>query len=120
MGRGRPETVQATDRQQQRLKQGAFEIYKEFRLEPGDLVIYKKRASGFFGTPLVAHLTRLGIGSLIVCGESIGGCVGASVVDAYSYLSRPVLCISSASVRSQSVCLITLKNHLVYVVGGDG
>ena len=44
----------------------------------------RERASGFYGTPLIAHLTRLGISSLIVCGESTSGCVRASVVDAYS------------------------------------
>jgi len=32
-----------------------------FKPVPGDLIIYKERASGFFGTPIVAHLTRMGI-----------------------------------------------------------
>lgn len=36
------------------------------------------------GTPLLAHLNRLGVRSLIVCGESTSGCVRASVVDGYS------------------------------------
>ena len=48
-------------------------------------MIRKERASAFHSTPLIAHLTRLGISSLIVCGESTSGCVRASVVDAYSY-----------------------------------
>ena len=50
-----------------------------------ELVIYKERASCFFGTPLVAHLQMKGIDSLIICGESTSGCVRASTVDAYSY-----------------------------------
>ena len=49
------------------------------------MIIYKERASAFFGTPLIAHLKRRGVESLIVCGESTSGCVRASVVDAYSY-----------------------------------
>jgi len=80
----KPGTVHATNRQVQETKPDDFEIYKDFRPESGDLMIYKERASGFYGTPLVAHLTRMGIGSLIVCGESTSGCVRASVVDAYS------------------------------------
>jgi maleamate amidohydrolase len=48
-------------------------------------VIYKERASAFFGTPLIAHLQQKRIDSLIICGESTSGCVRASTVDAYSY-----------------------------------
>jgi nicotinamidase-related amidase len=48
-------------------------------------VIYKERASAFFGTPLIAHLRLIGAESLIICGESTSGCVRASTVDAYSY-----------------------------------
>ncbi|MFQ5850346.1 MAG: isochorismatase family protein [Candidatus Binatia bacterium] len=80
----RPAAVHATNRQIQAIQVDDYEIYQEFRPEAGDLIIYKERASGFYGTPLVAHLTRMGIGSLIVCGESTSGCVRASVVDAYS------------------------------------
>ncbi len=62
-----------------------FDIHPAFTPEPGDILIRKERASAFHSTPLVAHLTRLGVNSLIVCGESTSGCVRASVVDAYSY-----------------------------------
>ncbi|MGE0746177.1 MAG: isochorismatase family protein [Rhodospirillales bacterium] len=61
-----------------------FEIFEAFKPEPSDILIRKERASAFYGTPLVAHLTRLGVRSLIVCGESTSGCVRASTVDAYS------------------------------------
>ncbi len=80
----KPAAVHATNRQVREINPDDFEIYKDFKPESGDLIIFKERASGFYGTPLVAHLTRMGIGSLIVCGESTSGCVRASVVDAYS------------------------------------
>jgi nicotinamidase-related amidase len=73
-----------------------FEIKEEFKPEAGDLIIYKERASGFFGTPLIAHLTRLGVDSLIVCGETTSGCVRASCVDAYS-LGYHVSIVENAS-----------------------
>ena len=60
------------------------QIFHEFTPQPKDIVIYKQRASVFQGTPLVSHLSLLGVRSLIVCGESTSGCVRASVVDAYS------------------------------------
>jgi nicotinamidase-related amidase len=81
----KPKTVHATNRRVDEIGQSAYEIYHDFKPEDGDLIIYKERASGFFGTSLIAHLTRMGIGSLIVCGETTSGCVRASVVDAYSY-----------------------------------
>jgi maleamate amidohydrolase len=61
-----------------------YAIYHEFKVEPGDIVICKQRASIFAGTPLSSHLALLGVQSLIVCGESTSGCVRASVVDGYS------------------------------------
>jgi nicotinamidase-related amidase len=76
--------VQATERRVNRTDERAYEIRPEFGPRPGDLVIRKQRASVFYGTPLLSHLNKLGVGSLIVCGESTSGCVRASVVDAYS------------------------------------
>jgi nicotinamidase-related amidase len=61
-----------------------YDIKAELAPEPGELVIYKERASCFYGTPLVAHLQQMRINSLIICGESTSGCVRASTVDAYS------------------------------------
>jgi nicotinamidase-related amidase len=51
--------------------------------QPGELVIHKMRASVFFGTTLAASLVRLGVNTLVVCGNSTSGCVRASVNDAY-------------------------------------
>ena len=62
----------------------SYDIIDEVAPEEGELVIYKERASAFFGTPLVAHLNKMGIRSLIALGESTSGCVRASVVDGYS------------------------------------
>jgi maleamate amidohydrolase len=61
-----------------------YAIYREFAVEPDDILITKQRASIFQGTPLFSHLSLLGVQSLIVCGESTSGCVRASVVDGYS------------------------------------
>jgi nicotinamidase-related amidase len=76
--------VQATERRVNKLDSRAFEIRAEFAPQAGDIVVKKQRASAFYGTPLVSHLNKLGVRSLIVCGESTSGCVRASVVDAYS------------------------------------
>ena len=79
-----PSRVPATLRQRVQSDPALYNIRAEFKPQTGDVVITKQRASGFYGTPLMAHLTQLGIQTLIVCGESTSGCVRASTVDAYS------------------------------------
>src|SRR5581483_11689040 len=88
-----PATVTATKRVTgKRARDPAlYAIRPEFKPQPSDVVVTKQRASAFFGTPLVAHLTQLGIRTIIMCGESTSGCVRASAVDAYSYGYHVVL-----------------------------
>ena len=82
----RPAAIKATNRRMGSAKQDhLYEIRPEFAPQPGDVVITKQRASGFFGTALTAQLTQLGIQSLIIIGESTSGCVRASTVDGYSH-----------------------------------
>lgn len=76
--------VNATRRQRTTSFPDDFEIHPELAPMAEDVIIRKQRASIFAGTPLVSHLTTLGIRSLIVCGESTSGCVRASCVDGYS------------------------------------
>jgi maleamate amidohydrolase len=77
--------TEATKRRLEKIDPHAFEIQPELAPHSNDLIVFKQRASVFFGTPLVAQMLRLGVDSLIVCGESTSGCVRASVVDAYSH-----------------------------------
>ena len=79
----RPPGATSTRRQRPVSPEG-YAIYHEFTVEPTDVLILKQRASIFQGTPLLSHLSLLGVHSLIVCGESTSGCVRASVVDGYS------------------------------------
>jgi maleamate amidohydrolase len=61
----------------------AYDIWPDFAPQPGDSIIYKERASAFYGTPMIARLNSLGVRSLIICGESTSGCVRNTVQDAY-------------------------------------
>ena len=90
-----------------------YAIRPEFKPQHGDVVIFKQRASAFFGTPLVAHLTQQGIDSLIVCGESTSGCVRASCVDGYSlgyHVSLVEECVFDRSPLSHKVNLFDLHH----------
>ena len=68
----RPNFVTATKRNRPPVKASDYAIRPEFKPQPGDVVITKQRASVFFGTPLIAHLTQLGVQTLIVCGGHVG------------------------------------------------
>jgi maleamate amidohydrolase len=81
----KPGAITATNRRSGGMKPADMDIWPDFAPQPGDVVITKQRASGFYGTPLAAHLTQLGVQSLIVIGTSTSGCVRASAVDAYSH-----------------------------------
>ncbi len=99
-----------------------YAIYEAFTPASEDVVIYKERASGFYGTPLVAYLTQLGIDSLIVCGESTSGCVRASVVDGYSngyHMTVVEECVFDRSPLSHKVNLFDLHHKYADVMTLD-
>jgi maleamate amidohydrolase len=99
-----------------------YAIRPEFTPQPGDVVITKQRASAFFGTPLTAHLTQLGVRSVIMCGESTSGCLRASAVDAYSYGYHVVLaeeCCFDRSDISHKVNLFDLHHKYCDVMHVD-
>jgi len=64
------------------------DIVDEVKPIPGEVVLKKTAPSAFWGTPLAAQLTYLGVDTLIVAGESTSGCVRASVVEAASHRYR--------------------------------
>ena len=67
---------------------GMYEIMAEVAPIPGEAFLRKTAPSVFWGTPISAHLTALGIDTLIVAGEATSGCVRASVVDGCTHRYR--------------------------------
>jgi maleamate amidohydrolase len=101
---------------------GLYAIRPEFRPQPQDVVITKQRASVFFGTPLIAHLTQLGVRSLIICGETTSGCVRATAVDAFSHGFHVVLveeCCFDRSLLSHKINLFDLHHKYADVMHLD-
>ena len=72
--------------------------------------------------PLIAHLTQLGVQTLIICGESTSGCVRATAVDAYSHGFHVVLveeCCFDRSPISHKVNLFDLHHKYADVMHVD-
>jgi maleamate amidohydrolase len=84
------------------------EIMAEIAPGPRDIIIYKQKPSGFFGTNLTSYLTLLGCDSLIVTGTTTSGCVRASVIDAFSLNYRITLAEEGCFDRSQASHAINL------------
>jgi len=88
-----------------------------------DLVIDKKKPSAFFGTPVAAHLTGLGVDTVIVVGGSTSNCVRATAVDAASLNYRVVIpaeCVFDRFSVSHRVTLFDLDRQYADVVrAGD-
>ena len=111
--------VHSTNRKKLAETDDLYAIQPELAPEKGELVIYKERASVFFGTPLVTHLRRIGAESLIILGESTSGCVRASTVDAYSFGFHNTLveeCTYDRSMLSHKVNLFDLHHKYADVM----
>ena len=67
------------------------EIVPELPLAEEDVVIVKQYASAFFGTPLAAMLTSLGVDTVILTGCSTSGCVRATAVDGMQHGFRMIV-----------------------------
>lgn len=117
-----PRSLRSTRRQGVRIDPAMYAIRPEFAPHPEDVVITKLRASAFFGTTLAAHLTQLGVRSVIVCGESTSGCVRASAVDAYSHGFHVTLveeCCFDRSPLSHKVNLFDMHHKYADVLHVD-
>lgn len=58
---------------------------------PHDIVIVKKKPSGFHGTPLLGYLLDRQIDTVIIVGGATSNCIRATVFDASSYNLRAIV-----------------------------
>jgi maleamate amidohydrolase len=75
----------------------------DLEVQAQDILISKRYASAFFGTPLAPALHTLGIDTLLLCGVSTSGCVRASCIDAISHGFRPMVVREAVGDRHRAV-----------------
>ena len=88
--------------------EGMHDIIDEVAPIEGEAFLRKSSPSPFYGTPIVAHLTSLGVDTLIVAGESTSGCVRASVVDACTHRYHTIVAEECVFDRHQATHAINL------------
>ena len=90
------------------------EIVDEIPVEETDIVISKRRYSGFFQTSLDLNLRERGIDTVIVTGVVTNICVRSTVHDAF-FLSYRVLVpedlVMATSAQAQEVTLYDIETH---------
>jgi maleamate amidohydrolase len=69
----------------------AVEIDSRIAPREGELVIVKKRASGFHGTHLSSYLNAHGVDTVIITGVTMAGCVRHTTEDAIAEGFRPIV-----------------------------
>ena len=115
-----PRNINPTNRKRRQPDLNLYRIKEELAPGDGELVVYKKRASAFFGTPLSAFLNELKVDSLIMVGESTSGCLRSSVVEAWSF-GYPIVVVGECSfdrhTLSHDVSLLDM--HLKYATVVD-
>lgn len=90
-------------------------IVSELEPHPIDAIIKKRRPSAFFGTELTSLLIYHSIDTVIVTGMVTGGCIRATVIDAFSYnyiVIVPEECVADRSAVSHKINLFDM--HMKY------
>jgi len=86
----------------------ACEIDERVKPLANESVIYKEHASAFAGTPLVGHLLRDRIDTLLITGCSTSACVRATATDAKANHLKPIIIREAVQDRSEIAHEFTL------------
>ena len=98
------------------------QIVEQLTPEPGDVIIYKRFPSIFFGTNLVTQLVAAGADTLVVVGCTTSGCVRGTVVDGMSYGFRCVVpedCVWDRGEASHAINLFDIAQKYADVMPLD-
>jgi len=91
------------------------EVVDELKPQPGDIIIEKRRYSGFFQTSLDLTLRELGVDTLILTGVATNICVLHTAADAY-FLGYKIIvpeeCVATIDEKAQQYGLEHMKNVL--------
>ena len=86
----------------------ACAIDERVQPQPGEYVVYKEHASAFAGTPLVGHLIKHRVDTLLITGCSTSACVRATATDAKSHHLKPIIIREAVQDRCEVLHEFTL------------
>lgn len=77
---------------------------------PGEVVIVKRAASGFFGTDLAERLRKAGVDGVVVTGLTTSGCVRATALDALQHDFRVLIPREAVGDRDEAAHAANLRD----------
>lgn len=89
------------------------QVVEEVAPRPRDIIVSKRYASAFFGTPLMTYLNQLDVDTVVIMGCTTSGCVRATVIDAFSYAFKVVVpedCVYDRGEVSHAVNLFDINS----------
>jgi nicotinamidase-related amidase len=98
----------------------ACTIDERVQPQPGEYVVYKEHASAFAGTPLVGHLIKHRVDTLLITGCSTSACVRATATDAKSHHLKPIIVREAVQDRCEVLhefTLLDVQSRFADVVG---
>lgn len=113
----RNDDPQSLDRHRRR-----YDIVEQAAPLPGEVVLRKTSPSAFFGTPLLSYLVGEGIDTLIMCGQTVSGCVRATAVDGCSSRLKMIVveeCVYDRHQASWAINLFDIDQKYGHVVPLD-
>jgi nicotinamidase-related amidase len=99
-----------------------YEIIDEVAPIDGEVVLRKSAPSAFWGTPLVGHLTRHQVDTIIIAGEATSGCVRATAVDGKSSRYKVIVpeeCVFDRDEASHAINLYDMEEKYADVIALD-
>lgn len=90
-----------------------WEIVEGLEPKQGDIIVSKRRNSGFFQTELDMVLRRLGVKTVVLAGTQYPNCVRGTAVDAMCYDYNTVVCTDACSAKTPEVAeanIFDMKN----------
>jgi maleamate amidohydrolase len=98
------------------------EIDPRLAPQPGEPIVWKKVASGFFSTYLVPILVQKSVDTCIIAGTATSGCVRAAAVDAVSSNFRTVVveeAVCDKSIWAHKASLFDIWRYIATVSSID-
>ena len=99
-----------------------YQFIEEIAPREEDVLLPKRHASAFFGTALASYLVDFGTDTVLVTGATTGGCVRATVADAFSYNFHTIVveeCVFDRIQISHDISLFDMDAKYADVVPVD-
>ncbi len=121
VGRWKDKIPGMTDAIHRTQQKGVMNV-EEVAPQPGDIMVSKRYASAFFGTPLMTFLNQLDVDTVVLTGCTTSGCVRATTIDAFSFAFKvavPEDCVYDRGEVTHALNLFDINSKYADVIPAE-